>query len=173
MAKDRIYIDACPIIDYVKGDRAKDITEKIKSNNWLIRQMLTAASQKEIELVTSTLTIAECRRAYTDKPATEEQKRLIRSVLTSEKIFVLIQVTPGVAKRARDLEWEEGINLKGADAIHVASALITDCAELFTTDARGMFKNALKIEKLGLRIIQASDTALLPPKYLQPKLIRS
>lgn len=169
MAKERIYIETSPLIDFIRGDRV--VGDDRKSNNWYIKQFLTAAENGELELITSTLTIAECRRAYSDKPATDEYKRLVRSVLTSGKIFTLADVTQGIATRARDLDWDDGMSsLGGADAIHVATALVTDCKELFTTDAKGILKNSSKIEALGLRVIPPVKTSLLPPEYRQGKL---
>lgn len=170
MPKDRIYIETSPLIDYIKGDRDTTLTEDRKNNNWYIKQILTAALNGELEVITSTLTIAECRRAHSDKPASNENKRLVRSVLTSGKIFTLAQVTQGITERARDLDWVDGVNLRGADAIHVATALLTDCKEFFTTDGRGPLKNADKLAKMKLRVIKPSDTGLLPPEYRQGKL---
>jgi hypothetical protein len=57
MAKARIYIETSPLVDYIKGD--KTLAEDRKTNNWYIKQFLTAAANGEIELITSTLTIAD------------------------------------------------------------------------------------------------------------------
>ena len=105
------------------------------------------------------LTLAECRRAKQDEPPTEEMKRIIRSVLTSGKIFNLAELTQTVGERARDLEWEDNINLRGADAVHVATALKTGCKEFLTADGRGPLKNAVKIAALGLSVIRPAATA--------------
>jgi predicted nucleic acid-binding protein len=169
MAKDSIYIETSPLIDYIKGD--KSVAEDRQRNNWYLKQFLTAASNGEIQLITSMLTIAECRRAFSDKPATDENKRLVRSILTSGRVFTLAEVTRNIATRARDLDWDDGLtSLGGADAIHVATALLTDCKELFSTDARNILKNSSKIEALGLRVISPAGTSLLPPEYRQGKL---
>lgn len=169
MAKDRIYIETSPLIDYIKGDAV--VGEDRRDNNWYIKQFLLAAENNDIELITSTLTIAECKRAFSDKPATDETKRLVRSVLTSGIIFTLAEVTQGIAARARDLDWEDSLSsIKGADGVHIATALMTDCKELFTTDSRGILKNQAKIQALGLRVIAPAQTALLPGEYRQGKL---
>jgi len=80
-----------------------------------------------------TLTIAESRRA--DGAPTEEVKRLFNSILVSGKVVLLTQMTQTIAERARDLHWDHGINLGGADAIHVATALTVGCSEFLTFDA--------------------------------------
>jgi predicted nucleic acid-binding protein len=167
---DRIYIESSPIIDVIKGRVHIALTPDRDNDLWFTEQCLRAALDGEIEVVTSMLTIAECRRAKQDKPATDEMKRIIRSVLTSGKIFHLAELTQTIAERARDLEWEDSINLKGADAVHVATALKTGCKEFFTADGRGPLKNALKIAALGLRVIRPADTRILPPDYLQGRL---
>jgi predicted nucleic acid-binding protein len=97
-------------------------------------------------------------------------KRILRSVLTSGKVFSLAELTQTIAERARDLEWQDDINLRGADAVHVATAIKTGCKEFFTMDGRGPLKNAAKLAALGLRVIRPADTALLPENYRQAKL---
>jgi predicted nucleic acid-binding protein len=167
---DRIYIESCPIIDVIKGRVKIALTPDRENDLWFTEQCLRAALAGEIEVVTSMLTIAECRRAKQDQPPTDVMKRIINSVLTSGKVFHLAEVTQTIAERARDLEWEDDINLKGADALHVATAIKTGCKEFFTSDGRGPLKNATKLAKLKLRVIRPADTLLLPPDYLQGKL---
>ena len=172
MTKPRIYIETPPLIDVIKGRVGVPLTADRESDLWHTEQCLRAALDGEIEVVTSMLTISECRRAKQDQPATEEMKRIIRSVLTSGKVFSLAELTQTIAERARDLEWDDDINLKGADAVHVATAIKTGCKEFFTMDGRGPLKNAGKIAALGLKVIRPADTALLPPEYRQGKLIK-
>jgi predicted nucleic acid-binding protein len=168
---DKIYLESCPIIDVIKGRTRIALTPDRENDIWFTEQSLRAALDGELEVVTSMLTIAEVRRAKVDEPPTSEMKRIIRSVLTSGKIFHLAEVTQTIAERARDLEWEDEINsLKGADSIHIATALKTGCKEFFTSDGRGPLKNATKIAALGLRVIRPADTLLLPSDYLQGKL---
>lgn len=158
------------MIDLIKG-RTRIHLEPDRINDlWYTEECLKAALAGEIEVVTSVLTIAECRRARQDKPANAEMKRILRAVLASGKIFHLAEVTQAIAERARDLEWQSGINLKGADAIHVATALVTGCKEFFTSDGRGPLNNADKILALGLKVIRPADTLLLPSHHRQGKL---
>jgi hypothetical protein len=170
MSEVRIYIETCPLIDVIKGRVGISLTPDRENDLWHTEQCLKAALAGEIQVVTSMLTIAECRRAKQDQPPTEEMKRIIRSVLTSGKVFSPAEVTQIIAERARDLEWEDEINLGGADAVHVATALKTGCKEFFTSDGRGPLKNASKILALGLKVIRPADTLLLPSDYKQGKL---
>jgi len=170
MSKPRIYIEAAPIIDVIKGRLSISLTPDRDNDLWHTEQCLRAALAGEIEVVTSMLTIAECRRAKQDQPASEEMKRILRSVLTSGKVFSPAELTQMIAERARDLEWENDINLKGADAVHVATALKTGCREFFTSDGRGPLKNAEKLLALGLKVIRPAQTLLLPSEYRQGRL---
>ncbi|MGI9105128.1 MAG: type II toxin-antitoxin system VapC family toxin [Pyrinomonadaceae bacterium] len=149
----------------MEPDRADDI--------WYVQNCLKASQAGEIEVITSMLTIAEVRR--TDGAPTDKVKRLIRSVLTSNKIVTLAEMTQGIAERARDLHWDHGINLGGADAIHVATAIVTGCNEFFTLDARKKSPHtfAAEIATLGVKVIRASDTLLLPPEYKQGNILPS
>jgi len=170
MTTPRIYIETAPLIDVIKGRIGENLTTDRQNDLWYTQQCLQAAFDREIEVVTSMLTIAECRRAKQGNAPTEEMKRVIRSVLTSGKVFHLAELTLNIAERARDLEWEDDVNLQGADAVHVATALRTGCKEFFTSDGRGPLKNASKIEALGLRVIRPADTTMLPPDYRQGRL---
>ncbi len=63
MAVDRIYIDSCCFIDAVKTD-VGETTDADRANDiWYIKACLKAAKNGDIEVLTSHLTIAECRRA--------------------------------------------------------------------------------------------------------------
>jgi predicted nucleic acid-binding protein len=169
---DRIYIETSPIIDVIKGRVRIGLDPDRKRDLWHTEECLKAALAGDIEVVTSMLTIAECRRARQEKRPTEEMKRIIRAVLASGKIFHLAEVTQTIAEYARDLEWEHDINLGGADAIHVATAIKTGCKEFLTTDEKGPIKNASKLAKLKLKVIRPADTLLLPPEYRQGILVK-
>lgn len=175
MPVEKIYIETPCFIDVIKYDlkTAIHLSENIKNEIWYLQKLLKASESKEIQVITSTLTIAECRRAKQDKFPSDEVKRRINSVLTSGRIITLSQVTQGIAERARDLEWDDGINLKGADSIHIATALMTGCKEFLTFDKQGSrspLKNAERIKKLNLSVIVPSKTAFLPSDYRQNEL---
>jgi hypothetical protein len=73
-----------------------------------------------------------------------------------------------IAESARDLRWVHDMSLKGADAIHLASALDRSCEEFITLDNRiGRIKNKEKFAALGLRLIEGRATTCLPDKYRQ------
>lgn len=133
MGKPKLYMDSCCFIDAVKVTVGDAISADRANDLWYIQHCLKAARAGEIDVITSTLTIAESRRA--DGAPTEEVKRLFNSILVSGKVVLLTQMTQTIAERARDLHWDHGINLGGADAIHVATALTVGCSEFLTFDA--------------------------------------
>ncbi len=171
MAVDRIYIDSCCFIDAVKTDVGEVTDANRAIDIWYIKACLKAAKNGDIEVLTSHLTIAECRRA--GGAPTENVKRLFNSILVSGKVVRLADLTLGIAERARDLEWLHNITLGGADAIHIATAITLGCKEFFTFD---MSKNKSptghkkEIAKLGLRVITPSETFYLPESYRQLEL---
>ena len=159
--KDRVYFDSCCFIDMVKVDLGKDdlsISEDRKKDVWFLRRLSDAAFNNDIEIITSTLTIAECLHVG-DGQMNDEGKEQISA-------------DPFVCEMARDLHWKNNILLRGADLIHIASAMFTDCKEFITTDDRitkqQKFIDALpEIRNLGLKVIRASESKILPNSYRQ------
>lgn len=164
----RIYIDTCPLIEVLKHLDGKPVSQDRENEIWLTQRCLEAGLHGEVELITSTLTIAELRGVGT-RPVPDETKRIIHSVLTSGRVMQLSMITQSITELARDLDWVHGINLGGADAIHVATALTLKCTEFLTLDGK-LLKSAEQIAELGLRVILPSQTTELPPKYRQGKL---
>lgn len=164
--KPKVYIDSCGFIDMAKHKIGKNIGTGRENDVWYLKKILEAAKNGDIEVYTSTLTVAECTHA--DGDISEDVKNLFRAILTSGQYVRLVQPDQFVAEDARDLRWKHDISLKGADGIHVASALSMGCKELITTDdEQKKISDKPKIEALGLKILSASDTQLLPGKYLQ------
>jgi predicted nucleic acid-binding protein len=128
--------------------------------------LLRAGRDGVIDIFTSTITISECRHlgeGYISEPA----KQLFRAILLSADPVQLVQPDVFICEDARDLTWKHGIaKLRGADAIHIASAVARQCSELITTDGP-MLSRAPEIAKLGVRVIRARDTLLLPDDYKQ------
>src|SRR5947208_2192260 len=105
--------------------------------------MLRASRDGKVEVLTSTLSIAECTHAGGNY--SEDVRNLFRKVLTSGQYVILIQDTILVAERARDLRWVHNVSFKGADSIHIASALDQNCGEFVTFDGK-MHDRALELQ---------------------------
>lgn len=150
----------------VKNEVGAKIEEGRGADIWFLKQLLQAHRDQEIQVFTSTLAIAECTSAGDlIKP---NVKRAFERLLTSGEYVHLVQPTPFVMEAARDLRWVHGVVLRGADAVHVASAVDRKCEEFITTDGQ-IKKLAAKpiLAKLGLKMIVARETGCLPEKYRQ------
>ena len=163
----RVYSDANPIIELAKfGKKLHD--PKRERDLWMMEQILKAANNGEVSLYTSTISVAECV-AVGDDWSSDVQEFYV-GVLTSGRMFKLVQDTIFVAERARDLRWKDNIRLSGMDAIHVASALEMNCTDFLTWDS-GIRKNKLSekfeaLVALGLNVIQPGEIKSLPSFYL-------
>lgn len=170
MSKPRIYVDACPLIDLVKYRLKMGSSDEREKDAWFTDRLIQAAKQRKLELFTSTLTIAECTHVHDQKKDKEAQPFFLGLLASGKSGFALVQPTVAIAEQARNLRWIHGLALKGADAIHVASALAMKCDEFITTDGKGLLKRAELLAALGLRVSPPSATGLLPPEFLQEGL---
>ena len=161
-----IYLDACCFIDMVKEAVGQTLAADRTADVWYLKQITQACRDGELDVFTSVISIAECTHADGDMSA--RVKTSFEFLLMSGQYVKLVQPTPFIATDARDLRWRHNISLRGADAIHVASALDRKCEEFITTDeqAKKMAAKATLLT-LGLRVIRASETKCLPGKYLQ------
>ena len=173
--KSRIYVDATCLIDTVKidikGAGAMQAYPDIRHRDvWMMQRVLRAARAKDLEAFTSSLSIAECSHIG-EKPPETKVKKLFESILLSGQCLKLVESDVFVCGDARDLTWDHGLSLKGADAIHVASARSANCGEFLTTD-EGILKQKDAIEAaIDLTILHPSATRLLPDKYRQVQLL--
>lgn len=164
----RVYLDSTVIVDMVKVDIGKAVADDRELDVWHARQLLEAHRNKDVKVLTSTLTIAECTHGGEGEIGADVQ-RILNGILTSGDYLELIQMTPFVAMDARDLRWNHGITLRGADGIHVASAISERCDELLTTDGKmgRLHHHRDKLLSLGLTVCPARETTSLPAKYRQ------
>jgi hypothetical protein len=137
---------------------------------WFTDRLIQAAKQHKVELFTSTLTIAECTHVRDEKKNKEAQPFFLGLLASGKSGFALVQPTVSIAEQARNLRWIHGLPLRGADAIHVSSALAMKCDEFITTDGKGLLKRVEALAKLNLRACRPADTRLLPPEFLQDNL---
>lgn len=164
MSVNRVYLDACCFIElaaYKVGFHKLKREEDVR----FLDRVLKAAFDGKLEVYTSTLSVAECRyvlsTADSKKILTDEIKRLFQDLLTSGQFVILVQDSVLVAERARNLYWVHQLNVKGPDAIHIASALEMSCDEFLTFDENGPFKQKTELEALGLIVKPPRLTASL------------
>lgn len=122
------------------------------------KQVLSAADDGKILIVTSALTIAEvlALRGRLRIPATERDK--IEAFFRSEYIVVR-NITRRIAEAARTYVWDHGVDPK--DALHVSTAIDAELQRLNTFD-KGLLKKSGKIGNPPLLIEE--------PSWVEPKL---
>jgi len=171
MSEPRIYCDANPIIELTKYSRHTHDPIR-EADCEMMQRILHAANNEQISLFTSSISIAECVSAGEDYG--KEVQEFLVNLLTSGRMFKLVQDSIFIAEEARNLRWDHHIKLQGMDAIHVASAIDADCTEFLTCDTDlSKPKVADKIRVLaglGIRVITPSETQLLPERYLGAEL---
>jgi hypothetical protein len=169
-----LYMDSCCVIDVAKytlghKDKISALEEKEKHIQYCIK-ILKAAENGDMRVLTALLTISECK--HLDGYIDDEVKRLFRSILSSGRVIKIITDNIFIGELDRDLLWEHDIHLSGADSTHIASALYAGCEEFVTWDGitkkKSILGQAEKIKKLGLRVITADQTRLLPRRYIEP-----
>lgn len=167
----KIYLDAAPLIDLAKvrvGMRPS-LDDQRQNNVWYLNRFLEAAMDGQVELFTSILTVAECTNVG-EPEKLEDAKRVYMGLLGSGKAGIrLVQPTLAIAEKARELYWSTPVHLKGADGLHVASALRMGCREFFTCDGK-ILRSAGTLDTMGLTVCQPSDSLLLPHDYQQTEL---
>ena len=165
MAKPKLYIDACCLIEAIKGRVGHTITHPLEEVD-MIERILKAARGGDIELFTSILTAAEV--LYTDpdeRPPPDDTKAMIeRLILSGRDGIVPVSPTPAIARTARSLAWDEGIYHRSVDLIHVATALTVSAVEMLTIDGR-LARKLNRSEIKGCKLIAARDTKYLPNEY--------
>jgi len=161
MATPNIYFDACAFIEIAKGQFSVAQSPDRVAETKACRQLLTLARNGEIQIYTSTLTIAEAVHIGDVPPKEEAQKFLERLVLSGRDGVIMVSPDPFIVEMARDLTWKNGIAGGVADRIHIASALHAKCDEMISVDGKlAKRANTHKIE--GLSIIAAINSRYLP-----------
>jgi hypothetical protein len=174
MSTRRIYLDACCFIELVLDASGGKLAAGGKYV-WYLRTLLRAAREKQVVVVTSLFTAAECLHA--DGKVDDKVQHLFRGFLTSGTSGVTPwQMDIFAIERARELRWKHDINLKPADAIHVATAIEARCDEFLTWDGlnptkrQTILKAGPTLAKLGLNVCVPSDTQSIPDAYRQQQL---
>ena len=164
----KVYFDNTMFVDIVRTDLGKSLDSDRVADVWVAKRLMEAHRDKEVKVMTSVLTIGECTHGG-DGDVSDRAQFLISKLLMSGDYVHIIQTTPFIATDARDLRWVHGINLKGVDGIHAASALSQNCNEFVTTDGRfdRLYVHKEAFERLGMRIVHARDSQCLPAKYRQ------
>jgi predicted nucleic acid-binding protein len=166
----RIYFDACVIIDMADFEASGKVQGDREQHVLACKSALRAARAGKLRIFTSTLSIPECTgipKGESKPPAAA--KSFLEMLLISGKSGVsLVQQTISISRQARDLRWVHEMNLKGADSIHVASALSMKCSEIWTGD-KGISKRP-QLTSLGLSPVRPASSRLVSDEFNQDDL---
>lgn len=170
----KIYIESSCFVELAKHaigsgdiDRTSDV--------WHLKALLQAAKDGKVQILTATLTVAECQHA--DEPSSngipcDAVKAIFKNFLTSGQYIALVQDTVLVAERARNLRWAHGICMSGPDSLHAASALEMSCDEFLSFDRR-FHKRKKELEVLAIHVCMPRNTTCLPDEYRQESLLET
>lgn len=128
----RIYFDANVFLAYVGNELGRADT---------VQTLLDEARRGQIETLTSTLSIAEVAFGAheRDHGLTEAGEEAIEQLWTPASPITLVDVSQAVTRNARTLIRKaktDGLSgLRGADAIHLATALMFGCDEVVTYES--------------------------------------
>jgi len=128
----RIYFDANVFLAFIGNEEGRaDVVQVI----------LDEARRGEIEIVTSVLSIAEVAFGAheRDHGLTEAGEEAIEQLWTPASPITLVDVSQAVTRNARTIIREaknQGLSgIHGADAVHLATARMFGCDEIFTYEA--------------------------------------
>lgn len=170
MTSPHIYLDSCCFIDVVK-ERVGVLPTERNNDVWFVKKILEAHRAGHLIAHTSMVAVGECLAVEEGKSPTDEVKEQYRSLLTSGQYVRLLNPTPKTARLMQEFRWTHGLSLHSVDAMHLAGALEAGCLEFVTTDDRlkkPKFVAANPVMgTLGLRLITAPKTSMLPTSYAQ------
>lgn len=129
MSIDRRYWDSDCFLAWLQGEAGKADP---------CREVLEAADEGKILLITSALTLAEVLYLRGGQPIAKARKDVVVDFFKNDYIAVR-NVTRHIAELARELVWDHGIRPK--DAIHVATALEARLSLMNTFDGNLLKKS--------------------------------
>ncbi|MGA3280128.1 MAG: PIN domain-containing protein [Smithella sp.] len=137
----RVYWDSCNWIELINEENE----DRLKP----LRYFFELAQNKEVEILTSTFTLAEvfklrCENAAKQLP--EEKDKIFEDFL-GQPFVILVQVTREIGTYARRLLRRlDGLKVP-QDAIHLATAAIYNVDELHTFDTDHLISLDKKVER--------------------------
>ena len=125
----RIYFDANVFLAYVGNEEGRADT---------VQTLLDEARRGEVEILTSVLTIAEVAYGAQERDTglTEAGEEAIDQLWAPASPVTLVDVSQAVTRHARMMirsaQVQGMTGLRGADAVHLATARMFGCGRIFT-----------------------------------------
>jgi predicted nucleic acid-binding protein len=170
MTTPKAYIDACCIIEAVKGRRGLVLDHPAAEVD-MIQQIMRAANDGAISLYTSMITVAEVVHLGTKPPPPDLKLYIERLILSGRNGIIAISPSPMIVLMARDLAVDDGLWERVADRIHVATAINAGASEFLSVDGR-LAKRIGRSQVRNCRIISPSATSALPMECMANDLFQ-
>jgi len=151
--KRRCYWDACCFIDLIQ-----QTTSRIE----VLEQLRSQAQRGEIDIVTSSYTLAEVIKDDKGAPVNDDDEQRIATLFLEPYIGVRL-LHRQVGNKARQIA--RAHSLKPGDAIHVATAILEEADVLHTYDEKRLLKRNGVIGDPPLRIERPSVPQLEIPNH--------
>ena len=120
---DIVYFDSCVFLAWLKGEDKRVDT---------IGELFADAENKNLKIVTSTLSIAEVLNIQgAQSPIPKNQRDAVRKLFLNEWIITK-SVNRRLAEISQDMVWDHGIKPK--DGIHIATALVYKVPVFYSYD---------------------------------------
>jgi predicted nucleic acid-binding protein len=160
----RVYWDACSWIALIQREKILLKDGSLEDREMLCRSVLEAAKKDKLEILASTLCLAEvCKNP---KIRAEKRDDQIAAFFEQEYIL-LVNLDRFVGERARALMLGGHSKLKPADAAHLATALVSPGIEEFHTfDGRLIDLNGLLEKSDGTKLKICKPAPGVPPAPL-------
>lgn len=156
----KVYFDANIFIEVVKNKLNFPLTHSVTEVEYA-HDLFQRHANGEIQISTSMLTLAEVVKTGNDPDGKSQKvKNEIHGLLASGTYCHLLATEYLTAIKARDLIWD-GAGTKGADGIHLASAIRHGCAEFITFNTNDFQAKKARIEKHGIKCITPSESSAL------------
>jgi predicted nucleic acid-binding protein len=171
MVKPKAYIDACCIIEAIKGRRGLPLDHP-PAEVEMIETLMRAANDGAIELFTSTITVAEVIHLGEKPPPSDLKSFIERLILSGRNGIIAVAPSPQIVLLARDLAIDEGLWVGVADRLHVATAMSQGITEFYSVDGR-LAKRIGNSMIRSLRIITPTAATILPQEYKTNDLFKN
>jgi predicted nucleic acid-binding protein len=144
----RIYWDACVWIALIQREKILFPLEVAEDRDTMCRSVIEAAKKGTIEILTSTLSLAEvCKN-----PGIRSTRADLIADYFETDYILLANVDRGVGERARVLMTSGHSGLKPPDAIHLATAALSGVEEMHTFDGRLLDLNGVIDKSDGTKL---------------------
>ena len=164
----RIARDSCAWIAHIQREKIPGENGVIEDRGTMCRRVLHAAEKGALEIVASTISLAEVIRKNRDAGLDDQN---VRDFFDNDYIL-LVSVDKLVGDRARQLMLDGHAKLKPVDAIHLATAAVVNAEALHTFDDRLLALDG-KINKLdGTKLKIGKPAVPAPPAPLLEELER-